>query len=320
MPLPDKLNSLPTWSSKASNRWADFIELSCLNNIDQEFSIHDMLDHYADERPEDLERGDIGHSAKYDKLMVDIENYFELIKFRSESLGDFYPFKLEDNNFIALKSNLNDSHLFYLFLLLASNLAFFDKSTGYALTHAFEDLCCDILKAISSPLATTEVFGTSRLRESKVTYSGNLKQRLRTLADNLCAITSKSLDSDSDYEVPGGDGGLDIVSYVPIDGMPFIPISLAQCACSYEEWQDKQSSISEAIWRARFTNLSPYLQFTFVPFYYRKASGEFENLTRVITCLMDRHRIFKLLQTHEETLENFKKHAIYSRVSHLDLA
>lgn len=320
MPLPDKMNILPNWSSKASNRWADFIELSCIKNVDHLFSIHDMLDHYADERPEDLERGSTGHSKKYDQIVVDMENYFELIKFRSESLEEYYPFELDDSHCITLKSNLNDNHLFYLFLLLASNLTFFDKSTGYALTHAFEDLCCDILKAISSPLAITEVFGTSRVGGDGDSYKGNLKERLRTLANNLCANTSKSLDSDTDYEVPGGDGGLDIVSYVPIDGMPFIPVSLAQCACSYDEWSNKQSSISDSIWKPRFGNLAPYLQFTFVPFYYRKASGDFENFTKVFTCLIDRHRIFKVLRTHDRTLENFRKHTIYSKVSDLALA
>ncbi|MGG4553887.1 hypothetical protein [Paenibacillus humicus] len=319
MALPDKLNSLPDWSNKASNRWADFIELSCIKNVDHIFSIHDMLDHYSDERPEDLERGSQEHSAKYDQIVVDMENYFELIKFRSESLEDYYPFELDDSWCITLKNDLNDNHLFYLFLLLASNLAFFDGSTRYALTHAFEDLCCDILEAISSPLAVTEVFGTSRLEEDD-SYRGNLKKRLRSLASNLCANTTKSLDSDSEYDVPGGDGGLDLVSYVPIDGMPFIPVSLAQCACSYDQWQNKQLSISDSIWRARYGNLAPYLQFTFVPFYYRKASGDFENLTTVFTCLIDRHRIFKVIRYHQKAIENFRKHTIYNKVSDLALA
>src|SRR5690606_14521223 len=100
---------------------------------------------------------------------------------------------------------------------------------------------------ISSPLAVTELFGTSRTKGEGDVYRGNLRERLRILASNLCSYTSKSFDSDSGYDVTGGDGGLDIVSYIPLDGMPYIPVSFAQCACSQEEWENKQLSIADSI-------------------------------------------------------------------------
>jgi hypothetical protein len=314
MALPDKINTLPTWSSKDSNKWADFIELSCLNNSDHLISIDDMLDHYSDERPDDLERGSQEHSAKYDQIVSEMYNYFDLIKFRSETLGDYYPFELDENRSITLKNDLNIPQLFYLFLLFSSNVFLFDGTTSYALTHAFEDLSSTILHSISSPLAITQVFGTSRDGDDRVSYKGNLRKRISALADNICAVTSKSFDADSMYDVSGGDGGIDLISFIPLDDMPFIPVSFAQCACTYDRWEEKQNSISSERWGRRFGNLAPYLQFTFIPFYFRRANGEFENPTRILTCIMDRHRILKIARNNDNTFNEFAKHSIYEKV------
>ncbi|MMZ51923.1 hypothetical protein D1872_136710 [compost metagenome] len=314
MALPDKIHTLPTWSKKDANKWADYIELSCLKSIDKFFSVDDMLDHYSDERPEELDRGSQDHSAKYDRIASTISIYFDLIKFRSDTLGECYPFELEDNKSISLKEKIEDIHLFYFFLLFSSNTSFFDPSTVYSLTHAFEDISATILHSISSPLAITEVFGTSRPNTNGM-YRGSIRERISTLAKNISAVTSKVFDSDPRYNTSSGDGGLDLVSYIRLDEMPFIPLSFGQCACSYDDWEDKQSSINPDKWLSRLNNLAPYLQFTFVPFYCRRSNGEFDNPTGIHTCLIDRHRIFKIITSNSVTIDEFARHNIYQWVS-----
>lgn len=313
MALPDKINQLPTWSSDDRNKWADFIELSCLKADDHFISIDDILDHYSDERPEEMDRGSWEHSSKYDRIYSNIEDYFALITFRAKALKEYYPFEINGDKTLSLKCELSDSHLFYLFLLFTSNLSFFDGTTRYSLTHAFEDISCSILRSISSPFAKTHVFGTSRSGTGGY-YKGNLRERISTLANNLSALTSKAFDRDPMYDVPGGDGGLDLVSYIPIDNMPFIPVSFAQCACSYDQWEEKQSSIKPEKWISRINNIAPYLQFMFVPFYFRSANGEFENMSTIHTCVIDRHRIFKVAENNRGIFQEFTGHSISEKV------
>ena len=94
------------------------------------------------------------------------------------------------------------------------------------------------------------------------------------------------------------------------DNNPFIPISFAQCACSYEEWSDKQHSVHIDKWRKRIEGLAPYIQFTFVPFYCRDAGGAFENKTNISSCLIDRYRILEIASRHPYIIEAFTKHPI----------
>lgn len=313
---PDKINTLPDWSKIEYNKWADYIELSCLKNADNLFLLDDLLDHYSDERADELERGTGDHSTVFDRFIVQATNYFELIKFRSDTAKEHYPFLYDaDNRTLTVKESLTDSHLFYILLLFSSNLTFFDRSTRYYLTHAFEDLSCSVLEVISPAYAVTQVFGTSRNDLDETMYRGNQRERLSALANDLCALTTKVFDSDEGFNVPGGDGGLDLVSYMPIDGHPFIPVAFGQCACSIDKWVEKQNSISYDNWRSRFCNLAPYLQYTFVPFYFCKAGGGFEYPTGILTCLFDRLRIINLSQVNEKVIEDFKNHDIYNRVS-----
>ncbi|MFP7442935.1 hypothetical protein SFC50_04460 [Bacillus infantis] len=312
MALVEKINQLPKWSRKQSNRWADFIELSCLKNKDYYFSIDDMLDHYSDEEPEEMDRGSRDHSSKYDKIRLEIENYFLIIAYREKTLGKHYPFEIDETgSAITLKKHLKKYNIYYLFLLFASNLSFFDKPTIHELTHAFEDISCDILKLISPSLAVTRVFGTSRNENERVFYKGNLRSRITTLAANLNTNTSDAFNDDPKYDKPGGDAGLDLVSFIPIDDMPFIPVSFAQCSCSQDEWENKQFSIKRDIWDRRISNIAPYLEFLFVPFYYRRVNGEFENKTTIYTSLIDRHRIFKIAR--RSIFKKFEKHNIYTK-------
>lgn len=317
MALPQKINNLPAWSLSKINRWADYIELCCINNADHIFSIDDLVDHYLEENGEHIERGENEHSEKYDALINDFEKCFEQINFRSQSLKENYPFDIDpDGNSLSLKAELTEYHLFYFFLLFASHPGIF-KDRCYELTHAFEDLSCAILREISPKSAVVHIFGTSRHDDDKTEYKGNLRSRLKKLASNIFAVTAKTFDDDPQFDVPAGDGGIDLVSFLALDEAPFIPLAFGQCACSYDDWVDKQTSISYDRWRSRFSYLAPFLQYMFVPFYCRRADGTFEHPADISTCLIDRHRILKIFMNSETSVDDFTQHSIHATV--LDL-
>ena len=50
--------------------------------------------------------------------------------------------------------------------------------------------------------------------------------------------------------------------------------------------------------------MPPYTEYMFVPFFCRNAAGKFEHPTTITTCLIDRLRLIKLLELHEDIFDN----------------
>ena len=92
----------------------------------------------------------------------------------------------------------------------------------------------------------------------------------------------------------------------PSDAFIDIPVALAQCTCSYDEWINKQESINSDTWRTRIDPIAPFWRYMYVPFYCHNASGKFEQLTDIHTCLIDRQRILCLLDLHHELFEQLE--------------
>lgn len=97
-----------------------------------------------------------------------------------------------------------------------------------------------------------------------------------------------------------------IVSFLKLDEASHIPVALAQCTCSYDEWINKQESINSDTWRTRIDPIAPFWRYMYVPFYCHNASGKFEQLTDIHTCLIDRQRILCLLDLHHELFEQLE--------------
>lgn len=301
----DKILKAPDWSKNNINRWADYIELLCLYGTDHLVSKDDVLNVYFDGNSEELQRGETEHSAKYDKLVSTIGNYYEIIKYRNKTHEQYYPFNMEDNQCISLKSNLNGNHMQYIFLLLCSSICFMDSSSMQKLTHSFERYCQPIMEILVPKDAKTQLFGTSRENGQ---FSGTLRKRIEQLANYLGAQTTKALDKEEKYDrAKAGDAGLDIVSYLKLDDASHGPLALGQCTCSYDDWKDKQTSIDYDTWRARIAPLPPYCRYMYVPFFCRNASGKFENPTDIHSCLIDRQRILNILALHTELFNKTKQ-------------
>lgn len=298
MIIEEKISKVPNWSKNNINRWADYIELLCLYNDDHLISKDDILDLLFDGDMEELQRGEADHSDKYDRLVAHIDDYYEIIEYRLSMHKNYYPFEIEDGQCIIFKESLSEKHIHYIFLLLCSSICFMDRSSIQKITHVFEKYCQPIMKILMPIDAQTELFGTTR--DSSL-FQGTLRTRIGKLANILGAQTTKSLDRDRKYDrIYAGDAGLDIVSFLKLDNASHIPLALGQCACSYEEWINKQSSIDCDTWSARIDPLAPFWRYMYVPFFCHDASGRLENLTEIHTCLIDRQRILNIFELHNE--------------------
>ncbi len=288
---------VPDWSKNSVNRWADYIELLCLYTDDHFVAEDDILDLFFEEEDGRLHRGESGHSERSDRLSAKIENYFEIICYRSSMYTESYPFDVEDRLSISIKTSLTVRHLHYIFLLLCSNICFMDQESVYKVTHAFERYCYPLMKILMPVDAQTELFGTTRDGDSL--FKGNLRARIGKLADCLGAYTTKAIDQDDRYDrICAGDGGLDIVSFLKLDDASHIPVAFGQCTCSYDEWINKQVSISYGVWRRKIESLAPLWCYMYVPFVCHSISGKFEQPAEIHTCLIDRQRILNILERH----------------------
>lgn len=298
MIVKEKINKVPSWSKNSINRWADFIEILCLYNEDHLISKDDVLEIFFEGNIEEFQRGLSEHSAKYDKMLTTVGNYYEIMQYRHLMHNDYYPFEIEDGQCIYLKEDLSEKHMHYIFLLICSSISFLDQPSLQKVTHAFERYCQPIMRILMPNDAQTELFGTTR---DNAFFNGTLRTRIGQLADILGAQTTKSLDRNEKYDRShAGDAGLDIVSFFKLDKASHIPLAFGQCACSYDEWINKQYSISHDTWRNRIDPLAPFWQYMYVPFFCHDASGRLENSTEIHTCLIDRHRILNILDIHSE--------------------
>jgi hypothetical protein len=275
-------------------RWADYIELLCLSIDDNEISardVEDIIKQGKDLAP-DEEDAEEGVTPKQDKWEQRVRDYFRVLNYRCEgAMSEFYPFQLVQDNLLNLKPNLTDKHYFYLYLLFSSNLAYF-KQYEPLFTTTFEEISKEVVKKILPDNSEVHIFGTSRAGNR---YTGDLYARICQLGRDIRAEVICKPDNFAGAH--GGDGGLDIVGWIPIpDGAPGIPVCFSQCACTAEKWVDKQSSISHEIWRTRYRSFSPYLPAIIVPFSFRRANGLWENDDKIHQALLiDRDRIIMLL-------------------------
>ena len=257
----DKVFKIPEWSRNNINRWADYIEFLCLYLEDHICSKDDVLDILAEDNFEELKRGEEKHPYKFDEINKDVENYYDIIRYRKKVNSDYYPFIIE-GNCIMLVTDLTLKQLHYLFLLRCSSIYFVDKTTLHGITNAFERYCKPIMNVLMPAGAQTELFGTSR--ETSV-FNGSLRNRITQLAGHLGAQTTKIMDNDEKYDrINAGDGGLDIVSFLKLDGASHIPFAFGQCTCSYDDWIFKQTSLDTQSWRNKIGPLASFWKFMFV--------------------------------------------------------
>ena len=227
--------------------WADYVELLCLFNLDREMTKDVLVDRFMegrdtgsnleeeaddDEAPDEELREE--GTPSDDQLREKAEELFRHLKYREGAFGRKYPFAVDmTHRRLTLRGTAGARRL-YIFLLLAANLRYF-KSLTYRLTTDFEAISKVALERILP--ASAKVYFFHGAGDSG-RYKGKLFEKLQCLAGDIFEKMSVEADDFDEHDV--GDGGLDLVGWVPTgDNSPGILICFAQCACT-DKWVKKQ--------------------------------------------------------------------------------
>lgn len=283
------LDKTPNETLCNSHYYCDYLELLALVDCDDGISISDIYDRFL----EDHKISDIGTdngSIINEEWMGRITGWFDEIVFRSQSYGDSYPFVYEKSR-IRKTDDFKEKHYMYVFLLLSSLLKYIN---GYhVLTTLFEKVSCVALKSYLPSIAEVHVFGVSSERNER--YSGSIESKFNILAQDLGLTRSNR--PNVFREGDNGDGGVDIIAWIPFRGdlnLDRKQIFLGQSA-SGKNWPNKQASVDRV--KNYIVDLPSNAQnVLFVPYDFRD-SGRFfcQNDELTASLVFDRHRIINLI-------------------------
>jgi hypothetical protein len=287
--------------------YADFIEMNAFF-LKDEVTLSDISDLLNDVKDTNIVNEEIDSGSVFDesnmaeindKISGKIKSIFDLCMFRSSLFqADEYPFIVTDKQ-IKIKAKITDKQKLYLFLLISSNLNYFE-SIESILTKEFESLSTLSLKKYFPQKATVKSFGKNSQ------YKGNAQEKIKTLAFELgIKINEEKINCISKHNVQ--ERGLDIVAWIPFeDKVPNLVILLGQCACG-KNWDTKQADTVFFSNYFYFEN-SP-IHCMFIPYSLVDTSGNFSQYDRILNNLFfDRKRIIEQFDEIEffEDFESFK--------------
>lgn len=265
--------------------WADFAEIKALVHPDRCFTSGDLSG--VAQRAKD-----IGRSFEPAARWRDILNYIQV---RSTSFAGAYPFEIsDDKDTISVAYDDSPKQRLYLALLLASSLRTLEKNRRNGVARAFEEVSFAVFSKLLPP--GSEIRPTWASAGKAAPYQGTLFQKLTELAADLrCAANFAQADfSPADT----GDGGMDIVGWHPMsDSRSGMPIAMAQCGCSRDDWEHKQLEAHPVKHSQRLPVMHPWANYYFMPLDFRRADGDWakkSDLAEVI--IVDRLRILGLAE------------------------
>lgn len=238
-----------------------------------------------------------------------ISSWYSLLEKRKIIFNEFYPFDLINNATtvsIKLLTNITDKMKIYIFLLLNSLQKYIDRSSCFTLTSDFEEFSLKAFKKYIPEYGEVHRFGKSGQNYNR--YTGHITTKIDDFARDIKCKTV--YDSDSFAVTNNGDGGLDIVSWIPFendDNFRNIHVYLAQCATG-KDWIRKQDDVD------KFVN--DYIHFKcavqkvmFIPYDSRNLDNTFNERAQMNKDLyMDRQRLLYLTKDNVDdiiTLSSF---------------
>lgn len=327
-----RLQNLPREPLFDVHVWVDYIELLCLFSSDREISKADIQVHYrrrrdlgegpaqqtSEEEATEIEGGDsadiesgppvgfepelnpetnAGPTEEFDQLELRIDNWFRHLPYRARAFDEFYPFYLtRDHDTLRVKSRLTLKQKLYVFFLLSSHLSYFSEHKS-SLTSSFEILSLEALKRLLPANAEVHLFGSNPYHHGR--YSGTLWRKIRRLSNDLRGRVKVTQDHFSPHDT--GDKGLDVVGWIPFeDENPNMIVMFGGCACSKEEWVQKQLSSSAIAWSGTIDLETPPGNVAFVPICFRRENGSWHKPQDIHeTILIDRLRFVSLLKEYK---------------------
>jgi hypothetical protein len=295
------VDKVPTSSYVNSHYFCDYIELLALLNNTDIVSFADVYDRFLKDG-KIVEIGTEESAETNDTWESRISEWFELLSIREIEFGDFYPFLISGDK-IRLKKEMDSPKNAYIFLLLSSNGKYIkDKNL---LTTDFEIFSYEVLKSYLPSFAQIFQFGKSNISHDR--YTGHITEKINTLATDLkCNTTYKSHFFSSTNT---GDGGLDIVAWVPFENdvnQCNIQVYLGQCATG-KDWLDKQDDTHK--FPHKYIKFDGHINYImFIPYDGRDTDRNFiEEKDMGDYLFFDRYRLLKTLDNYNlvESLPSF---------------
>lgn len=277
--------------------WTDYCELLCLSE-DNEHIDRDQISSIIIKSDDFATSSERAQKMRKDNLSTKLQDVYTHVFLRRQILGSNYPFDINDDDQLYLKSGeLSGQEKLYIFLLYASNLEYMKSVHG--LTSDFEVVCLMYMRKLF-PSMDFKLFGSSngntKLQADDVINGVKLGDRIINLSKFITVSPyPEVLGKINKYN--HGDGGLDLVGIRQMgDDRKSIPVIFGQCACSYDQWSAKQQSISDRRWekflRIWETSIQTYI---FIPVWNMNSEKQFEDDLELSRCVMvDRQRILHL--------------------------
>lgn len=277
--------------------WTDYCELLCLsednNHIDR-----DQISSIVIKSDDFSNASERAQKMRKEKLSTRLQDVYAHVFLRKQVLGSNYPFDInEDDQLYFKESELTGRDKLYIFLLFASNLEY--MKSNHNLTSDFEVVCLMYMRKLF-PSMVFKLCGSSngntKLQADDVINGVKLSDRII----NLSKFITVSLDPEGLSKINKhnhGDGGLDLVGIRLMgDNRKSIPVIFGQCACSYDQWSDKQQSISDRQWEKYLRTWETSIQtYIFIPIWNMNSEKQIEDDLELSHCvLVDRQRILHL--------------------------
>lgn len=309
------IEKVPSQSYSNSHYFCDYIELLALINNNDLLAVADVYDRFYEDNsieiPENNSDIDLGSevSQTNDIWESRIKEWFSILDTRKNIFGDFYPFKIEHDT-IHMCSELTYKQLLYIFLLLNSNQNYIRSNSQ--LTSDFEEFSLRALKNFLPSNAQCYRFGKSMLDQDR--YKGNISKKIDDLAKDLKYSTKYKEHYFASND--NGDGGLDIVSWIPFKGdenQNNMQVYLCQCATG-KEWYKKQDDTDKFV--------DNYIDFRtqvnlvmFIPFDGRNMDRTFNEEAKMKkNIIFDRVRLVYLLQENQNLITELKSFEIVNQI------
>lgn len=240
-------------SSAAIREWTDYCELLTLSTEGGKLDSDQLCDRILksmDFKAIDEDRLSKKEKREKERITSRIQDVYAHVKLRLSLLHEKYPFSINDDDQLCLSiDGAKREQILYLILLCASNLRYTKNITS--LTSDLEVISLLYMRKLY-PSMIFKLFGSSNTNPHLTSEDSisdvKLKDRIVKLAD-FTFIGYHGDEVNEINEQDHGDGGLDIVGIRSInDGRRSVPVMFGQCACSREQWQQKQFSTSNDAW------------------------------------------------------------------------
>lgn len=313
----ENIQKKPSFEKYKSFLWADYIELLCLVNKDGELSHNDIIDRLQErekdlsegndddlEEMSDLEKEDNDKPTQRAEISIKWENdlsaWFNILYYRQALYGELYPFEISEKIIKRKNDEPSNQHKLYLYFLLCSHLNLFDNTTRIILTSSFEMVSFNAFRNLLPEHSEVHLFGANPLNKEGKFKDGSLWQKINKLSSEVNEILDSRIN-ENNYKRNTGDGGLDLVGWIPTgDSLPSSIIHFAQCACT-EEWVSKQDSSSHNTWQAKILFTNHINNTVFIPFCFRASDGTWFKIEDIrLSFLVDRKRLLYYYLQNED--------------------